>query len=107
MTKNEILNVLAFWRAVEALSPQKVKTSNEDEKNRKDFWCAVGQASKQNDKYSPPCPMPGEDESLPLQQGYKHQSYQTRKNPSGWIVQCGLYKIQDLAKKMVEKVSPI
>jgi len=27
MTKNEILNVLAFWRAVEALSPQQVKTS--------------------------------------------------------------------------------
>jgi hypothetical protein len=96
MTKNEILNVLAFWRAVEALSPQQVKTSQEDN-NREAFWRAVEEAGKQK-------PLP--NELLPLQQGHKHQSYQSRKNPSGWIVQCGLYEIRKLVEKLVEKVSP-
>jgi hypothetical protein len=96
MAKNEILNVLAFWRAVEALSPQQVKTSQEDN-NREAFWRAVEEAGKQK-------PLP--NELLPLQQGHKHQSYQSRKNPSGWIVQCGLYEIRKLVEKLVEKVSP-
>ncbi|WP_081464980.1 hypothetical protein [Chloracidobacterium thermophilum] len=87
--KDAILKVLAFWRAVEALSPQQISKEKPD------------------DKYQPSYLVKGGNALLPWEKGHKHQEREEhQKTHWRYVVHCGLYDTQELVEKLVKHIDP-
>jgi hypothetical protein len=87
--KDAILKVLAFWRAVEALSPQQISKEKPDDKNQPSYLVKGGNAL------------------LPWEKGHKHQEREEhQKTHWRYVVHCGLYDTQELVEKLVKHIDP-